>query len=313
MTWDDVRITALQKMTQISGDSLTINEITRPYVLAMPSVANEALQLLSTAGKFLVKSVEITQSPIDNALPNQLNLLNVFQSLGEDMTYNAVAKSYYFEVDGMATVHIEMDGEPVITIENTATGKYTKYKGLIENPDGKEVALRFVGGYPYSYRNVALYRYNFPSDEAVPDFESEHRYDMKVIAPDFYKLVTSDVVYQGGFSNTRYQKTLDYQWEGDSVLVLNHFLKGSWKVHYNAYPAKITRDTPGDYELPLDPEVACLVPLYMASQLYKDDDAGLSTVWRNEFEVARELLSPTNVIGATRFVDVMGWQNGGTV
>ena len=311
MTWDDVRITTLQKMTQISGDALVINEITGPYVRAMPSVANEALQLLATAGKYLVKSVEITQNPINNALPDQFNLLNVFQSLGEDATYKAVAKSYYFEVDGIATVHIEIDGAPVITIENTVAGKYTRYKGLIENPDAKEVTLRFVGGYPYSYRNVALYRYNFPDDLSVPNFESEHRYDMKIIAPDFYKLVTSDVVYQG--ENGRYQKTLDYQWEGDTVLVLNHFLKGSWKVHYNAYPTNITRDTPGSYELPLDPEVACLVPLYMASQLYKDDDAGLSTVWRNEFEVARELLSPTNVIGATRFVDVMGWQNGGTV
>lgn len=48
---------------------------------------------------------------------------------------------------------------------------------------------------------------------------------------------------------------------------------------------KITADTKDDYELQL-PESACvLMPLYMASQLYKDDDISQATAYRNEFEV----------------------------
>lgn len=40
------------------------------------------------------------------------------------------------------------------------------------------------------------------------------------------------------------------------------------------------------------PDVAVLLPLYMASQLYKDDDNSIATIYRNEFEVARGELVP---------------------
>ena len=47
----------------------------------------------------------------------------------------------------------------------------------------------------------------------------------------------------------------------------------------------ITADTDTDYEIDL-PESACvLIPLYIASQLYKDDDIAQATAYRNEFEV----------------------------
>lgn len=40
-------------------------------------------------------------------------------------------------------------------------------------------------------------------------------------------------------------------------------------------------------------EVAVLLP-YMASALYRDDDAGAAIGYRNEFEIARELLTGNN-------------------
>lgn len=47
----------------------------------------------------------------------------------------------------------------------------------------------------------------------------------------------------------------------------------------------ITTDTDTDYVIGL-PESACvLIPLYIASQLYKDDDIAQATAYRNEFEV----------------------------
>ncbi len=33
-----------------------------------------------------------------------------------------------------------------------------------------------------------------------------------------------------------------------------------------------------------------MLPLYIASQLYKHDNAPLAVLWRNEFEAGRELL-----------------------
>jgi hypothetical protein len=79
-------------------------------------------------------------------------------------------------------------------------------------------------------------------------------------------------------------------------------------VYYKAYPDQITLDTPDDYELPLDPEVATLLPLYMASQLYKDDDNSIATVYRNEFEVAFERLqNGSNIPRKEEFVSNTGW------
>lgn len=47
----------------------------------------------------------------------------------------------------------------------------------------------------------------------------------------------------------------------------------------------ITSDTFNDEEIELPEEACVLIPLYIASQLYKDDDISQATAYRNEFEV----------------------------
>ena len=47
----------------------------------------------------------------------------------------------------------------------------------------------------------------------------------------------------------------------------------------------ITDETPSDYTLSLTDDACSLIPLYIASQLYKDDDISQATAYRNEFEV----------------------------
>lgn len=48
---------------------------------------------------------------------------------------------------------------------------------------------------------------------------------------------------------------------------------------------KIDSTTEDAYEIELPEEACVLIPLYIASQLYKDDDISQATVYRNEFEV----------------------------
>jgi len=48
----------------------------------------------------------------------------------------------------------------------------------------------------------------------------------------------------------------------------------------------ITSETALDEEIDLPEEACVLIPLYIASQLYKDDDISQATAYRNEFEVA---------------------------
>jgi hypothetical protein len=311
-TWESVQIATLQKMGLITSDTLVRNTTTNPVIAAMPPPANRGLQLLSTAGKFITKSIEITQQSLQemNILPSPLYMMNIYQHQNDDIPpYTAIgAKSYYFEVDNPATVEITVDGVTT-TITNTVKGKFTAYKGNISNPNKKAVTIEFKGSYPYQYRNIAFYAVTFETDADVWDYVSERRYELKTLATDFYKI--KEIIYQGGFNENRYEKTSDYHMEGDSTLVLNGFNKGSWKVTYYAYPQTITKTTLGTLELTLDPEVSALLSTYIASELMMEDEPSMAVQFRNEFEVARGELRPTDNSGTVEFVAPeyigMGW------
>jgi hypothetical protein len=305
-TWESVQIAVLQKMGLITGNTLIKNTTTLPAINAMPPVANRGLQLLSTAGKYITKDIEITQNPIDNIMSQPLYKMNVYSYPKEIIPCEAVgAKAYYFEVDNTATIDILVDGVVVETINNTVKGKFTAYKKNIPNPDGKTVKIDFKGLYPYQYTNIALYGVAFETDSDVWEYVSEHRYDMKSLVPDFYKL--KDIIYQSGFNEVRYEKTANYQKEGDSVIVLGGLNKGRWKVFYYAYPQTITKTTPDSTPLSLDPEVAALLSTYIASELMMEDDPALAVQFRNEFEVARGELRPSETSGTVVFLSESGW------
>ena len=109
----------------------------------------------------------------------------------------------------------------------------------------------------------------------------------------------------GKFSSSSIAK---YFQEADKTLVIERDRPGIYVIHYRAYPQKITLETPDTYEMSLDPEVEALVPLYMASELYKDDDLSVATVYRNEFEVGRDALSQGALIPKKeKFIPSSGW------
>ena len=124
---------------------------------------------------------------------------------------------------------------------------------------------------------------------------------MKELAPDFYSL---DKVYIGD----DLRRTYDYRFVGVDMLLLGR--PGTFTVFYKAYPEQITADTADDYEMPLYPEVCSLIPWFMASQLYKDDDPSLSTVYWNEFSALLEEIKNNfsdNNGYDDEFVDTKGW------
>lgn len=124
---------------------------------------------------------------------------------------------------------------------------------------------------------------------------------LKELAPDFYAL---EAVYVG----EELKKTYDCRFIGMDTLLINSDEKIT--ILYEAYPAKITADTPDDYEMPLYEEVCELLPWFMASQLYKDDEMSTSTVYWNEFAAMLEEIK-NNSAGASGdsdgFVDSKGW------
>lgn len=299
MTWKDVKLATLQKMFAAEGSTIPTDESTADYLAGMPFVANEALQRLSTAGKFIEKSIDIAHNPEENLLPD-----SPLTKVNKVLTFSAVdAFSYYFEFTGKGTVTVQ-DSTGEKTVELTNKGTYGEYRGLC---GGGNVVLIFSCTYPSYVKNVALYCGAYESEDEVPQYAKIIRYNLSDYVDDFYNLAENQVFYEG-INEDGYAQTDKYAREGSKTIVLSRKYPGNYRVYYYAYPERITADTPDDYELPVDPDVAVLIPLYMASQLYKDDDNGIATSYRNEFEVGLEALIDNSVSnGKEEFTSESGW------
>jgi hypothetical protein len=129
---------------------------------------------------------------------------------------------------------------------------------------------------------------------------------MDEVVDDFYQLAPAELYSLGNGDD--YIVADDYFQEADKTLVIPRNKPGVYLIHYRAYPQHLSLSTSDDTELSLDPDVAVLIPLYMASQLYKDDDASIALIYRNEFEVGREALSNGVLVPKKeKFVSSSGW------
>ena len=309
-TWYDVKLKTLQKLFATNNGSTRIptDNATREYISAMPGAANEALQMLATAGKFIIKCIDIAHIPVANAIPSGEKIRSVVKG---DIEYEADAiHSAYYEIKGKGTLTITIgENTTTETFDTSTTGiGYVPVKRLIENPDDLKVKFVFTSDYPLSLKNFAFYTANYETADEIQPYTEYIRYNLSELADDYYMVDLQHVIYEGDAEVSRYKATSDYFQEGFKVMLLDRKMPGNYKVYYKAYPQPITLDTPDDEVLVLDPEVEALLPLYMASQLVKDDDNGLATVYRNEFEVAYERL--TNQVSAPsseRFTSESGW------
>jgi hypothetical protein len=232
------------------------------------------------------------------------------------------AHSYYFEVLGSnitCTLTIEAQDEQsapvVINIHNgderdteiNSPNEYSIFKGTIANVNDKLVTISFETDYPYNLRNLCFYAEKFAKSDEVPEFQEYMKFNLKELIPDFYQISETDIYLESN-GKPSYIAASNYYQEADNTLVIPRRDQGVYTVYYKAYPGEITLSTPDDYDMSLDPEVAAILPLYMASQLYKDDDNAIATVYRNEFEVAREALSQkARVSKREEFISESGW------
>lgn len=104
---------------------------------------------------------------------------------------------------------------------------------------------------------------------------------LKELAENFLSLRENEV-----FLNDRH--TDGYTLIGGERMLLYGI--GKWIIGYNAYPQKITQATDKDYVLDVPEDAAVLLPLYIAAELYKDEDPQTAAIYRNEFEAGREAL-----------------------
>lgn len=306
MTWKEIKIATLRKMFSAEGNDIPTDDATLEYVAGMPQAANEALQLLSTAGKYIVKKIEIAHIPLPNIIPDSI-AKKIHRLIDSAMEFEGEgARAYYFEFLGKGSLEVYVGGTLVETIELVSQKFFTPYRGIISNEDKEDVCIKIETKYAASVKNIALYDVLFDTAEEVQSYAEKIKYNLSELAEDYYMMNSEEIYYEG--ENPSYINTSNFFKEGNNILVLDRNVPGNYTVYYNAYPVQIIADTADDYELPLDPEVVALLPLYMASQLYKEDDIGLATTYRNEFEVARELLHGTPTAPSSEeFISESGW------
>ncbi len=136
---------------------------------------------------------------------------------------------------------------------------------------------------------------------------SYDRFDMNKYAPDFRSFAGEVYIEKGG----ERKRVFGFQTEARSILVLPSQLEGEVFVYYNPIPEIISSKTSDEHEIDLLPMASSLLPLYMASQLFKDDDMRQAVQLRNEFEAGLGRLSAMLTKDGKKkeaFSSVTGWR-----
>ena len=312
MTYKDLKINVLQKVgdsRNIQNGEIILNTSTQTYISQIPNLLQEALNIVATAGRYIVKHFDIVNCPIQSVL--ETNMREIYLIKDKDMeVVGDNGKAYYFEVSGKSTIDIFVGEELQTTIENDFTDGFKTFKGKLINPLSKPVKIVFRALYPYTVKNIAIYDQEFETDEKVYDNVEYKRYNLRELTEDFYSLKKDDMPREAGINIVAYENNSDYYWEGDSTLVLDNNKKGVWRVYYNSYPQIIPMDITDDTVIDVLPEVAAVIPFYIAGQLLMSEDEDYSSERLNEFESRRiELMQvkdePTS--GNQKFQNTVGW------
>ena len=313
-TWGEIQLETCKKMF-LNSDKITVNDLAslrlnnnyKTYFNGMAQAANEGIAEILKRGKPYVEKLLFKTKTDDNLLGNQLKK---FEHKDEDIVFEAdKGLAYYFSVCGYATIEIYINDVLEKTIENENAVKYITYKDFLNNSSNDKVKIVFTGDFLYTIKNVCIFQYNYDYDDDgitsnIPDYSNEQIVDLDDLAfatnsDKFYK------VFKVYYENKELINNTDYQMIDYHTINFVNRNDGDYYILYQPYPTKISETTLDSYELPLEYETAVLLPLYMASQLYKDDDISLATIYRNEFEAAID--DTYSIKSDLVFVDKAGW------
>lgn len=115
----------------------------------------------------------------------------------------------------------------------------------------------------------------------LPAVEKHYKISLGHYLPRFRCIDRGQVMLDDG---NIYDVAEDWHMEGDDVLVIPGNVSGEYTVWYQAYPQTITAATPDDAAIDMPENAAVLIPLYIAAELYKEDELAMATVLRNEYE-----------------------------
>lgn len=276
MTYKDIKLAVLQKMFYDVTDVIP-SAMTKPYLEKMAYVCNSAIGRITAAGFGKRKYAEIISAVPENLLGNDSELYKARRIEKEHVLTALSGKSCFFEIYGKGRVKLFIGNKLEDVFENTEGTSFKKYKKAFSNAKNEPVRLVFEGSGSCLIKNVAVYSEFYENNSEIYEISEMKAYNLSVLCDDFYKLDGENSVICLG-ENTA------YGFMGDSVFTVGGLESGMWRVPYIAYPKRIDEKTEDTEEIEL-PEYLCgLIPYYVASELYLEDDSGLCVGWRNKFE-----------------------------
>ena len=302
MTWKEIRQQALQLMfTYTNGGEVNDDPSNEDFILAIPSAANAAMHQLAAVCP-IKQTVIIRQNAREN-------VMNEFEQEESECSITSLrAVSFYAEVDGAAEVFYETlssDGSYVLVeSEQIDNHGYTpvRYNFNIPGP----VRVRFSG--TIGIRNVAMYGEKYENKWEIQSPGEVQTYSIKQLCAHNKKLPFMRM----GEKPIRYENrdiSGHVHFDGRDTIMIPTLYQGEIRVYYDAYPTKITAETPDDFEVELPFEAQDAIPLYIASVLYAEDSIVIATQYYNKFEARKqELLSARNkTFMADEFANESGW------
>lgn len=215
---------------------------------------------------------------------------------GEDLIIEGEGRSVVFEVSGSGGVDVDggtIDGHPSATW--TAQG----WKRLIARGDGR-LRLTFSGESPYHVRNVAFYDVDITATSGRTVGEVTE-YDLSSFVTSFAAPVLP-IMKDGIPMNPSDPRTLIIN---GRLLRIPNLDKGTYEVECEVYPPRYVNEGDDEKNLPLDEDVAELVPLLVASYIWLDDEPEKSVRYKNLYDAAkREIRGSVKI---SHVIDRKGW------
>lgn len=133
------------------------------------------------------------------------------------------------------------------------------------------------------------------------------RFDLSALIPGFFAVdrVISDSEYD-------HNSFVDYRMEGDTLVLPYDLIQNGTEVCVMFFPLlpRISSATPDSFSFPLPDRAAALIPYYVKSDLFNEDEPGEAAAARNIFEAGLDELScqsfgySRNVCDIYRFSEV---------
>lgn len=302
------KITKLINNYSTSGSLIPSTDANQlDYSLRYNSLIDIAQKEIATVKK-IHKEKKISQNPIPTQLPNPAYSFDIVQHLDSDIVYSTIGtKAYTFKVDNIATIYVEEEINGVWTVletinHTTPVEQFTEYKNLITASDSaNKIRLRFSGLYPYNLRDVAMFKYAFPTASAIPKYQ---RYNLYTMPDDFYQL--NKVVLKGNMANSQpYMNTADFYWEKRNIIAINYYNVGEYSIFYFAYPTTVTDTTLDTYDLEVDIEAQEAIPYYVVAHVLMDETGLYSTllgIYQNKLaNLDTKISNGPNIVENTMF------------